>query len=636
MFPVQLRRASCFTHCRFSFCPFVFGGYSSTLRSILRAISLSLSLFFPLPLSKMTMRESSFTTSDDWVRRTCEAIGTRNGVALKDSISRAEAGEAVILATDGAKAISEVCRKLSTALQDGVAAFLQRHPLLNDHRANPNAAEARNKEEQEQCIRTAMRVALTGALVCYQRVNKKAVQQVAGATSPTGTGASAASPIDLDHTTGEIESEEVVLRRSCRDTLLKGLLFAFEAFVSMHAMNRDHYPPRTGNKTTGTVGWDTLVLLHFVHHIPQIAREASGAVIDSATGELVRSWRKLLVALQSVDAGEAAELSRRRGALALVNGLLIIMFQRYNTHQCSVFLSAVEHAESVAKRLGDSSKSILQPSQHMVSEVVTYHYFKGRMLLYERQFAEAHEALREAYRLLPPPPAGHPRDGKQTPGSIAQQRNKQRVRFFLMVAGLLSCFRTPQAILDADPLLANMFAPLVDAVEQGNAVAFSAALELHRSVWRRRGVYLLLQQQGKLLCYLMLIARTHAAVGSIPGKDNSRITLANLLATYHACCPGGATKKEGRGAPRSEGGKRKAESQSGKKRPRGLSEVKEEVSDAVAEAEEVGMDDDRMALWVVKLIARGYLRGYLSHEHKTVVLSKKDPFPLLQAQTPAP
>lgn len=38
-------------------------------------------------------------------------------------------------------------------------------------------------------------------------------------------------------------------------------------------------------------------------------------------------------------------------------------------------------------------------------------------------------------------------------------------------------------------------------------------------------------------------------------------------------------------------------------------------------------DFDRAQSLLVNMIYRGTLRGYLSHAHKKVVLSKKDPFP---------
>lgn len=538
-----------------------------------------------------------FSISTAWINSVAEAIGSRQGVQLKNSLVAAEDGEAASLEDDSAATVSELVYSLHESIASATTQYNQYHPLPVTGR-NMRLTMDLNQREQEQCIATVARVAAAGALVAYQRKHKKVVRVEVGRGEGTSD-----DPLHLSDE--DDQDEEAELRRSAYNTLLRGLLYAFEAFQEVHSMNRDHYPPRSGHKTAGTVGWDTLVLLHFVHHIPQVARYASGAVVDEATGQIVRSWRKLLVALQTVDAQEAPEHSRRRGALALVNGLLIILFQRYNTHQCAVLLGAVDHAEQASLASKDASKSILKPSHHMVSEVVTYYYYKGRMCLYERRFDDAHAALRQAYTLLPP--AGY--------GTEAQHRNKQRVRFFLTVAGIVSGRHVPNEILQSDDLLSLMFGPLVRSMERGDPVAFNKALEAFGSTLRRRGVYLILQQ-AKLLCCLMLVARVHAALGALSGIDNSRVTLKSLVTAYSFVIAEG--KEEGAGSNAEAG------PSSSKKRAR---EAEEE-----AEALE-SMNDDRMTLWVAKLIARGYIRGYLSHEHKTLVLSKKEPFPLLSTSS---
>ncbi|CCW60124.1 unnamed protein product [Phytomonas sp. EM1] len=386
----------------------------------------------------------------------------------------------------------------------------------------------------------------------------------------------------------------------------------------MHGMRRTHYAARVGPRTTGTIGWDTLVLLHFVHHLPQLARGASGAVVDDAIAPLVRSWRRLLVELQGIDAEEAPEHSRRRGALALVNGLLQILFQRYNTHQCAVLLGSVDHAEASARAARDSMRSILQPSQHLTSEVVAYHYYHGRMRIYERRLAEAHQDLRRAYTLLPP--AGS--------GNEAQRRNKQRVRFFLAVAGVANGWRIPEEIQRADELLPMLFGALESALTRGDPVAFGKALERHGAVWRRRGVYLILQQT-KPLCYAMLVARVHHALSELPHTDSTRITLCNLVAAYNAVVA------EGRAQDRREhidkGEKRTRKGRLPNKRTRHNSNNSEDDNDDDDEMAEA-IDDDHMMLWVAKVISRGYVRGYLSHEHKTLVVARNNPFPFLSEQ----
>lgn len=537
-----------------------------------------------------------FVVSPLWAKSTGEAIGARNGISLKDALVAAERGEAVQLCNDSPTTISDVVDTVYEAVTSATRAYWVNFPLQTchasgRHQQSSSTIGAAVEKERELATEVALRVAITGALVVYQRAN--------------GIVNRSSHEADDDCSCGNLDATS----QPYHNTLLKGLLHAFNAFLEMHSMPREHYPPRTNHRTPGTVGWDTLVLLHFVHHIPQTARYASGAIIDDATGQIVRGWRRLLVALQSIDAAEAPQHSRRRGALALANGLLILLFQRYNTQQCAALLKAIDHAEQATSASGDTGKSILKPSQHITSEVVTYYYYKGRMCLYESRPTEAHAALSHAYSLLPQPGTG----------TVNQQRNKQRVRFFLMVAGTISGYRVPLDIAQHDSCLSDIFSPLVETIERGDPVAFTLALEHHGTTWRRRGVYLILQQ-AKILCFLMLLARVHTAIGSVEGADNSRITLAQLVRAYHhVVAVGKVNEIAAGGTPRLKG----------RKHVRTTEGLQGEEEDELVAAAVTDMDDDRMTLWVAKLIAHGYVRGYVSHEHKTLVLSKKDPFPLL-------
>lgn len=549
-----------------------------------------------------------YTIDRSWMDTAAVAICTRNGVILKDVIAKAEQGIPLRLENANATTIRNILLIMHRKIESSCEVYLSKHEhtlrLFRDRHPSPEHLALAN-EERRHCREMVMRVAMTGALVEYQRRKGKCVHDNPAATQ-------AASPQEGDEDVQVVEVTAADIERSAQTTLLKGLLYAFEEFQESHSMNRDYYPPRKDNNTPGTVGWDTLVLLYLVHRIPQIARHASGSAIDESIGQIIRTWRKLLVALQSVDAEEAPEHSRRRGALALVNGLIIILFQRFNTHQCAVLLSAVDHAENVAETTKDTARSILHPSRHMISEVVTYYYYKGRMRLYERQLDEAHRSLREAYTLLPP--AGF--------GNEPQRLNKERVRFFLAVAGVANGRRIPTEILRADEdLLPRLFGPLVWAIERGDPVRFSKALDTHALVFHRRGVYLILQQ-AKILCYLMVVARVHAAMASLPDADNSRITIGTLLAAYNFITT--SEEKERTGA--AEGS---ARASSSKKRVREDRSSTGTLTHDAADADAM-MNEDRMALWVAKLIARGYIRGYYSHEHKTLVVSKKIPFPLLQ------
>ncbi|RNF03372.1 COP9 signalosome complex subunit 12 [Trypanosoma rangeli] len=524
--------------------------------------------------NRTTEAQAALTVSPDWLQQTADAIAGRNGILLTDCVTLAEEGSvteppsAVVLAN-----IEAAVEGLRRTLEERVEAS---HAGLRGDRAE-------DVKERQLYVDVMVRLAVTVALA-----------------------RSYCPELQSRHNGGDgPESGGERLPQRYYDTLARGMLHVFEAFQEVHSMQRGHYTARRrGGSTIGTVGWDTLLLLHFVHRIPRVARDASEHVIDEATGQIVRSWRKLLQSLQAADPQEPPEHSRRRGALAVCNGLLSILFHHYNTHQCRILLNAVAQSEKAAESTQDWGKSILRPAQHMTAEVVNFCYYKGRIMLYDHRFAEAYAALREAYYLLPPPGEG----------TEVQQRNKQRVRFYLTVAGVVHGRVVPEEILCTDDLIAFVFMPILAAVQRGDPEAFANAVDAFGTLLRKRGVFFLLQQ-AKLYCFLVLLARTHAALGAC-GVDNSRVPLPVLTAAYahvveegHAAAAASATKP---------------------KRPKRHRDDGDTLSTAAA------MTDDKMTWWTAKLIAADLVRGYISYEHKTIVLSRQVPFPTLGTPLPPP
>ncbi|ORC85224.1 COP9 signalosome complex subunit 12 [Trypanosoma theileri] len=520
-----------------------------------------------------------------WLQHTADAIATRNGVLLTDCVALAEDGGAAEVPT------AEELTHIQTAVHQLHQALTERVEQTHSSRRESRSEHTEDVKERQLYVEVMVRVAITGVLANYHRM-KSNINNDNNNSNSNGE----------ENNKNSNDNNSKPSQRYA-DTLARGLLYAFEVFQEVHTMRRGHYPThRRGGSTVGTVGWDTLLLLHFVHRIPRIARDASESVIDEATGQIVRSWRKLLQALQVADPHEPPEHSRRRGALAVCNGLLSILFHRYNTHQCRVLFNAVEQNERNVGTGNDGSKSILRPAQHMTAEMITFYYYKGRIMLYDRRFKEAHEALREAYHLLPPPGEG----------TEIQQRNKQRVRFYLTVAGIADGKVVPQEILQRDDLIDYVFTPMLNAAARGDPHAFTHAVETFSTLLRRRGVYFLLQR-AKLYCFLVLLARTHIALGACTGVDNSRIPLSVLTAAYtHILQEGKSTEKE--------------------KTPLKQKTQKRQRGDDIIEDENV-MTDDQMTWWTAKLIASGLVRGYISYEHKTIVLSRQAPFPTLAEQS---
>lgn len=518
-----------------------------------------------------------FSIENSWIVKVADAIARRNSVPLRDCIEKAQVGQAAILLDSSNESINGLIDSLYEGIGSSMQQFLLSSPSPNRNQSHSASSDhdcdSLNEKERQHLTEAVVRVAVTGALACFQKKNSVFFK-------------SESSEMDREDLT-----EEDLVSQTVHNTLLKGLLYAFNAFQEVHSMARTHYPARQGSSTKGTVGWDTFILLYFVHQIPLIARKSSGSVVDDASGELIRRWRKLLIAVQGADPHEAPAHSRRRGALSIVNGLLSILFSRYNTHQCNVLVSAVEHSEKSA----GGQRSILQPSKHITSEVVTYFYIKGRLALYGRRFDEALSCLRHAYSLLP----------RFSHVNEEQCKNKFRVRFYMCIAALLVGVQIPQVVLDEDNILLPIVLPITESIRRGDSLGLYLALETFSSTFRRRGVYLLLQQ-CRPLCMLMLLVRVHSCMAQLE-IDNSRIPLSVLLAAEQVVVSEGIEHR-----------KKTSASITGKKK-----ELDEELIHSHTQT------SNSLAVSLSTIIGKGFIRGYISYEHQILVLSKAQPFPTL-------
>lgn len=409
--------------------------------------------------------------------------------------------------------------------------------------------------------------------------------------------------------------------------LVQGLLHAFEAMQEVHMRDRSSY--RTAKMTkqqlpssAETPGWDTVPLMSLVHMIQKAAQTAGSAVNEEGLTQIVRSWRKLLKYLQSSDSGVAQEFSRRRGALAVVNGLMIMLFQHNNTHQCRALLQSVEHSENVAETTGDVTKSVLRPAAHMIAEVVKFRYYQGRMKLYEKKFSEAAASFTVAYRLTPPLDVCSP----------PQRDNKLRIHFYRLVTGIVCGQEPPSSWFDSDPLSKHLFRPIVEAIREGNPQSFCRALDRNAPLFRKRGVYMLLQQ-ARILCYLYLLQRVHALVGAVPSADNTKLSVALILDAARVVMDGHSVADEAAFENYSGGNADGFENevQLSATSPCDPPPAKKSRMESII-ADSASLDIDAMCLWIARLISRGFVRGYLSYEHKILVLSKAAPFPTIVPQ----
>mmetsp|Transcript_19559 Transcript_19559/g.42193 ORF Transcript_19559/g.42193 Transcript_19559/m.42193 type:complete len:402 (+) Transcript_19559:100-1305(+) len=116
----------------------------------------------------------------------------------------------------------------------------------------------------------------------------------------------------------------------------------------------------------------------------------------------------------------------------------------------------------------------------------------------------------------------------------------------------------------------NEFVPLVEGIRTGDLRTFNDGLLRYQNLFIRRGTYLLLEK-CKTVCYRNLFKRVHLILGK------SQIHLDSVAKSFKWL---GMT-----------------------------------------------IDLDEVECILANLIFRGYIRGYISHSKRILVLSKKDPFP---------
>lgn len=146
--------------------------------------------------------------------------------------------------------------------------------------------------------------------------------------------------------------------------------------------------------------------------------------------------------------------------------------------------------------------------------------------------------------------------------------NKKRIlRYLVPVKLYRGRFPTPQ-LLDKYGL--DEFKPLVAGLRKGDLRTFQDGLVKYQDRFIRQGTYLLLEK-CKTVCYRNLFKRIHLIL------DKHQISLSYVARAFHWL-----------GMP---------------------------------------IDLDEIECILANLIFRGYVRGYLSHSKRVLVLSKRDPFP---------
>ena len=288
----------------------------------------------------------------------------------------------------------------------------------------------------------------------------------------------------------------------------------------------------------------TLRLLSYAADAERVRLHDKPRHVVEAQDVLKRYLQKMVV-----DRSGAA-VSKKRGCLFIIVGLFKVYFRLNNLKMCSYLIKMIK---------------MLPPlPSYSLADQVAYHFYYGRLMVFEEQYGLAEEALDFAFRHCDPRSAG----------------NQRRILLFLVPVALLHGRYPRQALLQRYGL--TVFEGLIRAVRHGNLGDFVAELDSKADVWIGKGVYLLLEKL-KVSVYrnLFRLVYLHVwgpQVEARGGNEKERVQLP--LAVLLKCMKGMGV--------------------------------------------DMGMDELECVL--ANLIFNGQIKGYIAHQ-RCVVLSKADPFP---------
>ena len=203
--------------------------------------------------------------------------------------------------------------------------------------------------------------------------------------------------------------------------------------------------------------------------------------LQEAAGVLQKSFRIV------VNDRAPIEQSKKWGGLHVINNLFKIYFRLNNLRLCQNLIRAVE-GPGFPKALDGQ---VLSGRHFPMAQLVTYHYFVGRLSLLNSQFARAERQLTFAFDHCP----------------TTSFKNKRLIlRYLVPVRLVLGVFASP-ALLTKYQL--PYFAQLCRAVHRGDLRTFERELDTHQQLFIRHGSYLLVER-AKTIAYRNFFRRVHA------------------------------------------------------------------------------------------------------------------------------
>lgn len=202
--------------------------------------------------------------------------------------------------------------------------------------------------------------------------------------------------------------------------------------------------------------------------------------------------RRLNTVFSTLQDRRPAQQSKKRGAMRIINLMLEVYFMLSNYRLCAPLAKILE---------GPGYPSL---DEYPLSHTVTYRYYMGRLHLLDGRYEEAERDLQQSFEQMPKAGKKNFQQQKNNNAQVSYH-NKRLVLAYLIPAKLMRGKLPQKNLLEKYGL--SEYGPLADAVRQGDMRLFRECLVRNEWLFRRRGLFILLERL-KLLVYRTLFRRT--------------------------------------------------------------------------------------------------------------------------------
>ncbi|KAI1310786.1 hypothetical protein EDD11_003663 [Mortierella claussenii] len=366
----------------------------------------------------------------------------------------------------------------------------------------------------------------------------------------------------------EMSDEQRHLREMTSNFLMFTIASSLDSssFVGVYELLAACYRPFLSLYQSPTAQWLTPLLMDFSYALVRWANFADDEIPQARERKIsdAASSSHLLKALQILIGDKSSGPVQETKRWALFYVANLAFRVYFKLHSTRFMNTLITNIEMTRVKLVDFP----------MRDQVTYRYYQGRYHLYNLNLRGANHDLTFAFTNRP---------------AFSQDENENNVTYqnsrltlIYLTACRLCLGRMPSLELLENFNLSGYFYPLMEAIKLGNLALLDESLSSPDLMnwFANRELYFLLKEKLRVLCWRSLIRRIWLISRQQPGSPPARVDLHGVLSVVLA--------------------------------------ITKDDSFDMLDIESI----------TASLLDQGYIRGYIHHQRKVLVLSKTNPFPV--------